>query len=361
MKWKPNWAVTKQHMTDFWNRKGLALWISCRADKPVEHCPKPPAPPSVEFGWTDAVQRHRDWESWASCNFFGSDHFPYFDTQIGPGSLGTFIGSKPNFVPGTVWYEPCITDPDNSGVLKFDPNDHWFKVHMALIEEGVRHANGRYLVGIPDLIENLDTLAALRGSEELLMDLIERPEWVHARLAEINQVYFDAFDVMFNAVKDLPESGGGNAFSAFGIWGPGKTAKLQCDFAAMISAKMFNDFVVPPLARQCEWLDYSMFHWDGTTALQHEETLLGIDALDAIEWTPQAGIEGGGNRRWYDLYRRIKKGGKSVQAVGVTADEMIPLIDAVGPEGLFILGTAPDQKTAEKVMKQAEQYGWRGA
>ncbi len=34
---------------------------------------------------------------------------------------------------------------------------------MALIEEGLHRSEGRYLIGIPDMIENLDTLSALRG------------------------------------------------------------------------------------------------------------------------------------------------------------------------------------------------------
>ena len=44
----------------------------------------------------------------------------------------------------------------------------------------------------------------------------------------------------------------------------------------------------------------------------------------------------GGHPQWYDLYRRIKAGGKSVQAVGVKPEEVVPLLDAVGPEGMYI-------------------------
>ena len=35
---------------------------------------------------------------------------------------------------------------------------------------------------IPDLIEGLDTLAAMRDTQPLLIDLLERPEWVHDAL-----------------------------------------------------------------------------------------------------------------------------------------------------------------------------------
>ena len=114
---------------------------------------------------------------------------------------------------------------------------------------------------------------------------------------------------------------------------------------------MFRRFVQPPLTEQCRWLDYAMYHLDGTTCLRHLDALLEIEPLEAIEWTPQAGTEGGGTPRWYDLYRRIRRAGKSVQA-----NEVIPLLDAVGPRGMYILASAPDQATAEDVLQKAEAY-----
>jgi hypothetical protein len=205
------------------------------------------------------------------------------------------------------------------------------------------------------MIENMDTLASLRGDTPLMFDLIERPEWVSEKLAEINQAYFAAFDLFFQRVKD---EDGGNAFAAFCIWGPGRTAKLQCDISATFSAKMFRSFVQPHLAEQVRWLDYSLYHLDGTTCLQHVDALLEIEGLNAIEWTPQAGLAGGGSPTWYDLYRRIKKGGKGVQVIGAEDDEIIPLLDAIGPEGTFILPANHSRSLAqaEKLLKAVEPY-----
>jgi 5-methyltetrahydrofolate--homocysteine methyltransferase len=285
-----------------------------------------------------------------SRTFFGGIAFPFFDTQIGPGSLGTFLGSEPGFAPDTVWYHPLGLAPEQWPALSFDASSVWFRRHMAVIEAGLKVANGRFLVGIPDLIENIDTLAQLRDSQTLMMDLFERPDWVKSKVFEINRAFFAAFDAMAARVRD---EDGGNAFAAFGIWGPGKTAKLQCDASAMFSPAMFQEFVVPALTEQAEWLDYSLYHLDGTQCICHLDHLLAIDALDAIEWTPQAGIEGGGHPRWYDLYRRIKAGGKCVQAIGVQYDEVLPLIEAVGPEGLYVMATAPTEQAARKLLDAA--------
>jgi hypothetical protein len=88
----------------------------------------------------------------------------------------------------------------------------------------------------------------------------------------------------------------------------------------------------------------------------HLDTLLQIEPLDAIEWTAQAGIETGGNKRWYDLYKRILSAGKSVQVVNVELDEVRPLLDAVGPKGVYMLIQFKDEAQAEKARKLVEPY-----
>jgi len=354
--WKPDWPAAQHNLLRWWQGEGLALHLTVRRETPRPGVQPPPAEPAdVATWWTDPVHRCSRAE-WHMANVdFWAEAFPYFDTQIGPGSLGAFLGARLEFDRETVWYWPVVSDPDGYGPIRFEPEgNYWFAAHMALIEEGLHRSEGRYLVGIPDLIENLDTLAALRGDAPLLYDLVDRPGWVLDRLAELNTAYFEAFDVMYARVKD---SVGGNAFSAFQIWGPGKTAKVQCDISANLSPAMFRRFVQPYLAAQCEWLDFSLYHLDGTNALQQVEPLLEVPRLNGIEWTPQAGRPGGGDPCWFDLYRRIRRGGKSVQDVGVQPGEVIPLIDAVGPEGLYILVSgAVDVRTSEMLMRGIEAY-----
>jgi len=353
MSWKPNWRQTRQRLIDWWNHKGMVLNVDAPTDKPVEDISKPPEEPDAEKLWTDPLIRLRHLEYRLSTRYFGSDKFPFIDTQLGPGSLGTFLGARPHFVPRTVWYDPCIDDPDTFGPIRFDPQNHWFKVHMELVDQALKISRGRFTVGIPDLIENIDTLSAMRGTEQTLMDVIERPDWVHRCLGEINEAFFSAFQAFFGKVRDEED---GNCFAAFNIWAPGRTAKVQCDFSAMISPAMFNDFVLPYLDQQCRWLDYSMYHLDGTTALQHLDSLLSIEALDAIEWTPQPNFERGGHKRWYDLYKQIKRAGKSIQVLGVMLKDLKPLFDTVGPEGIYILTYADSQAEADKMIEIADSY-----
>jgi hypothetical protein len=173
------------------------------------------------------------------------------------------------------------------------------------------------------------------------------------KVSEINRVWFEAYDRIYDIIK-LPD--GSTAFSAFHLWGQGKTAKVQCDASAMFSPAMFERFVVPALTEQCERLDYSLYHLDGTQCICHLDLLLEIEALDAIEWTPQAGIEGGGDPRWYDMYKKILAAGKSVQIIGIDVNNVEQVLDAVGNEGIYLALRMADEREADIMKRKIEAY-----
>ncbi len=357
--WKTNWRETKQHFVDWWNREGLVVGTvdAPRIDGPPHVVTgKPPDPGSIRESYTNA--EFRAWRNHykLSHQSFPADVLPVCDTNIGPGSLALFLGSEPGFSEDTVWFEPSIHNclqPEGLPAFKFNAANEWWQVTERTLKACTALAEGRYLVGCPDLIENVDILSALRDPQTLMMDLIDRPEWVEEKVHEINQVWFDAYQRIYDIIK-LED--GSSAFGAFRLWGPGKTAKVQCDASAMFSPGMFQRFVVPCLTQQCEWLNFSMYHLDGTQAICHLDALLEIEALDAIEWTPQAGIESGGHPRWFEMYRRILAGGKSVQVMDVRKDEILPLLDAIGSQGVYIMTSFSSVAEAEEVMGLVESY-----
>ena len=188
-------------------------------------------------------------------------------------------------------------------------------------------------MGCPDLIEGLDTLAGIRGTQPVLLDTIDRPEELEQELQAVNDVWF----AVFQRIYDIINVDGEMAFCYFSIWGPGRVAKLQSDISIMMSPKSFRRFVQPYIRQQCQWLDYSLYHLDGVGAIRHLDALLEIDELDAIQWTPGVGQPQGGDPCWYDLYRRIRARGKSIMPCWVEVDELQPLLDAVGPHGVNVL------------------------
>lgn len=314
---------------------------------PRQGATAPPADPRAQ--WLDPGRRVREFEQAAARTYYGAEAHPRFDPQLGPGNLATFLGSEPRYAEDTVWFDPCIDDPHRHPPLAFDAADPHYRAQMAIIDAGLAAGRGRWPVTFPDLIENIDILVSLRGMERLLEDMLDRPGWVEEQVATINRIFFAVYDLM--RVR-LADAWGGTHWGAFCLYGEGRTAKVQCDASAAFGPPHFRRFVVPALAEQCRWLDHSLYHLD---------ELLGIDALDAVEWTPQAGRPQGGDPSWFDLYRRIRSAGKCVQAVAVAPSEVVPLLDAIGPRGLFIMTRAANEDEARRLEEQVNRYRERGS
>jgi hypothetical protein len=333
------------------------MWGGVRAETPHEAVEHPQGVSlAQEIFYTDVLGRTRRNHYWLSRQAFPLDIIPVADTMIGPGSLALCLGSEPGFAKTTVWFGSTMEDepePERCQPLRFDPENRWWKIHEATLRASAALARGKYLVGCPDLVENIDILASLRGISRLFTDMIDRPEWVGQKLREINQAYFEVYDRVYDLIK-LED--GSSTFEAYKLWGPGKTAKVQCDAATMFSPAMFRQFVVPFLREQCAYLDYTMYHLDGKEQFRHLDVLFEIEELDAIEWTPNANLPLGGDPRWYDLYRRILDAGKSVQVYLVRPREIMPLLDAIGGQGVYVLGIFKDEAEAEAVLKNVEQF-----
>ncbi len=357
--WKSNWDQTRRRFLDWWDRKGLliGMWGAPETARCLhDNVPPPAIPAAMNDRYCDAAFRAAQNHHRLARSEFPLDVLPTATTDLGPGSLSLFCGSTPGFADDTVWFFPSIeevSDPESLPPLRFDETNPWWQTTERIMRACASAAHGRYFVGCPDLIENMDVLASLRGGQTLLFDLLDRPEWVEKKIWEINEVWFQAYQRIYDIIK-LED--GSSAYGAFYLWGPGKTAKVQCDASAAFSPEMYRRLVMPALTAQCAWLDNSIYHLDGTQALVHLDALLEIEPLDAIEWTPQAGIEPGGNRRWYDLYRRILKAGKSVQVVGVEHDDVIPLLDAIGPKGVYIMTTFAGEQDAERLLQRVSAY-----
>src|ERR1035437_6313946 len=357
--WKLNWEQTRQRFVKWWNREGLliGMWGAPELNRSVhEPVTAPAIPNSLEERYCNAAFRAAQNHYRLSRSVFPADVLPTATTDLGPGSLALFLGSTPGFAEDTVWFYSKIepeAEPEKLPPLRFDASSRWWHITGDILRHCAEAARGKYIVGCPDLIENMDVLSSLRGAQTLCLDMVERPEWVEQMTGEINEVWFAAYQRIYDLIK-LED--GSSAFGAFYIWGTGKVAKLQCDASAMFSPRMYKRFVVPALTAQCEWLDHALYHLDGTQAMVHLDALLAIEPLDAIEWTPQAGIETGGHKRWHEMYRRILAAGKSVQVVNVEPDEVRPLLDAIGPKGVYLLIQFKDEGEAERVLKLVEPY-----
>lgn len=350
-----DWDKSKQRFEAWWHGEVIDRPLLQVIAPRREACSEPmPTYQTQEERWLDPEYRLRmmEWELKRTC--YAGDAFPYLDTHIGPGTLSLYLGAIPEFTDRTVWYRKCISDFRNAQPPVFDENNLYWQASLRIAREGVKRLKGRALVSFPDLIENLDTISSLVGNNELLFALVDCPDKVREFQNAILPVYLECHRRLYEIIKD---EDGGSCFSAFRIYGKGRIAKLQCDFSAMISPRMFEEFAVPWLAEQCRQLDHCVYHWDGPCALQHEGPLLAIKELEAIQWTPGAGQPGCGDRMWFPLYRRIRKAGKSLMLLGVTPTEAQELVEEFGPEGLDLVVYVETEEEAHDLVRAS--FSWR--
>ena len=358
MIWKKDWEKVKENHQKFWDRDGTVIITTFSPidmlKVPREKVENPAEPEDVMKFWTDEDYNCAK-VRWQMANeAFPGDTVPLAEWGVGPGVLGLFLGSTAGLSKETVWYHPFITDPENYPKIKFDPENKWWKIHESMLKRLVKESKGNYYVGYPDIIENIDTLASLRDSQTLLMDMIERPDWVKEKVWEINDAFFETMNRMYDIIK-FPD--GSSVFDYFKLWSKGKVAKVQCDASAMFSPDMFDEFVVPALTAQCEWLDNSVYHLDGTQCICHLDHILSIKPLDAIEWTPQAGKPNGSNPLWFEMFKKIRKAGKGLQVIDGKYKEVEPLLDAIGSKGLYLwVRDLKDEGELEQVYRLVEKY-----
>ena len=310
----------------------------------------PPAPAKDLSQKWFAPQWRAEYLDWyVAHSSLKADILPVANTQLGPGSLAAILGGVFEGGEDTIWIHP---NPDFTDEIVFNLEHPNWILHKELLKACKAKANGHYFVGMPDLMEGLDVLAALKGTDRVLLDTVMQPEILEQQMQQINDIYFKVFDELYDIIREGDEM----AFCYFSSWAPGKMSKLQSDISTMISQDDYRRFVQPFIREQCQKIDYTLYHLDGVGAMHHLPALLEIEELNAIQWTPGVGEPQGGSPKWYDLYKKILAGGKSVMACWVTLDELKPLLDHIGADGVHLEMDFHNEKEVEQAMRIVEEY-----
>ena len=350
--WKSNLEETKQRYINWWNHKGIILNMWEHFQEGVQpHAEITPPAPAKDLSqkWFDPQWRAEYLDWYVAHSSLKADILPVANTQLGPGSLAAILGGVFEGGEDTIWIHP---NPDFTDEIVFNPEHPNWILHKELLKACKAKANGHYFVGMPDLMEGLDVLAALKGTDRVLLDTVMQPEILEQQMQQINDIYFKVFDELYDIIREGDEM----AFCYFSPWAPGKMSKLQSDISTMISQDDYRRFVQPFIREQCQKIDYTLYHLDGVGAMHHLPALLEIEELNAIQWTPGVGEPQGGSPKWYDLYKKILAGGKSVMACWVTLDELKPLLDHIGADGVHLEMDFHNEKEVEQAMRIVEEY-----
>lgn len=358
MFYKEDWEETEQHKA-FWrleNKKPLVA-VTASRERPIKEIKPLPVPPEI------AELKTAHWYVWAlnpefaanraeinfSKTFYGGAALPYQLASFGPDMPAAYLGVEPQFKEDTTWFRtPVIDGWNNLPDFKYDPDNKWWEITKRLAKVLGEKGKGKFLVGICDILSGLDTLVSLRGGSELLLDLVDHPQEVKRLTDEITRLEIQWYEEIYQITQQFQEG----SVSWMGVWSKGRTYPVQCDFAHMLSPKMFEDFVLPSLIKQCRYLDNSIYHLDGKGQIAHLDILLNIEELDGIQWSvpvvpvdpPHDSVE------WYPYFKKIQKAGK-VLYIQARTENVKRLISDLSPRGLFISTSCSCEKEAKELLE----------
>lgn len=382
MKYKKNWEETKAKWINYWQHKNTGRPLMCVvARKPeIEHLSdNKPAEGGYrdvicqgkyynlpeELRWKDMDDKYQNAERivkryrhFCENHIFLAESFPNLNVDFGPGSLASYLGSDIGFKEDTVWFKECLEDWEGVKDFRFDPESKWFKKHLELVKECREIAGDDFYVDMPDLMENVDVLASMRGVQNLLFDMIDEPELIEERVKQVTDIYYEYFDRFYEIIKDEE---GGNAYTVFQIWGPGKTVKLQCDLSALMSPDQFRDFIQESLKIQAAKADCVLYHLDGPDAIKHMEALMEVDEIDALQWTSGDMGPDGTLEEWYPIYDKAIMAGKSlwVKVYSGEFEDWIKNVDRIvkryGSHSLFLFFPEMSLEQANNLIEYADK------
>jgi 5-methyltetrahydrofolate--homocysteine methyltransferase len=279
--------------------------------------------------------------------FYG-DAWPKWWPNFGPGIAAGFLGAEVKCEADntTVWFEPTQRLPIQELHCSYDPDNMWWRRIVNLTRAAVERWGDQVSVAHTDLGGNLDILASLRGSEQLLYDVIDAPDEVLRLSHQITREWLRYYDELDEIIW---KSGRGTTPWA-PIWSAKRCYMLQCDFSYMISPQMFARFALPDLSACTEHLDHAFYHLDGKGEIPHLDMLLSLEKLKGIQWIPGDGQPP--PEEWLPLLKRIRDGGKLCQ-VFVSAEGARTIVRELGGRGFafYIMSFINSREEAEDFIR----------
>lgn len=271
-------------------------------------------------------------DKWMDGIWFEAESVPFYAPDLGPDQFAAFLGARFDCPEGheTSWAYPVVGDEDwDNWSLELDEQNPFFQRLMELSRELAKRSAGNYAPGMIDFHSNLDALSALRGPQDLAMDLLDDPDAVGRAMDRVRKVY-PVLLKKFCEAAGINETTGNSTWIPF--WSRKPYAALQCDFLGMIGPELARKYVWPAIEEEAACLGRSIFHLDGVSALHHLDDLLKVPGIDGIQWVPGAGQPG--MCTWIEVLQKIQKAGKKMQIWDCTIEEAKVCYKHLKPEGV---------------------------
>jgi len=351
--YKEDWDQTKERFKAWWAHEYFgraALAVTAPRKKPLP-AKEPERPATPEEFWMNLDYRSARGEYKHARTFYGGEDFPVWDyCYPGHMSIWTFLGCPVKLNFDTGWVDPLLTGESlDYRSLRLDEANRYWQHALDWLRRGAREARGRSIPAVGAFGGGGDSLAGLRGTDRLLLDVVDRPEEV--REAEL--YFMDMWCAMYDRFYEITREAAEGSTCWFELWSPGKFYSTHCDFAYMISPKMFRDLFLPAIERQTRFLDHAVHHVDGVGNFAHVDALCELPRLQAIQILPGAGKPS--PLHYLDVLKKVQAAGKNLH-ISIKAEEVRAALEQLSARGLFIATRCETEDEARALLKNAEKW-----
>lgn len=356
MKYKPDIEKVRKRLYAFWEREVIDRACICvlaprnRGDH-ISMFENPrdlrDNPEELIKYWTDPETIYYNNIERLERTYFGGDTLPIVFQNYGTSGHCNYFGARPTFGNDTIWFQPvwdCVGDVEGSYTQVL------LEKHLEIARYLTSRARDQYFVGMPDSTGTIDAIGHLCGASEALIAMLEEPEAMKHAIDIINQGWEKTNEKFYQISKEV---NGGGAHAWMHLLAPGKLTHMQCDMSVMISADMYEKYVLDELNQQMHWLEYPVYHFDGIEQKIHLEHLLKLKKLKAIQWTHVAGQPSASH--YLPILKNIQAAGKGLIIMAPAKDVPI-LLQELSAKGLYIHTEAEDKEQAKEIIRYVERY-----
>ncbi|TAL37065.1 MAG: hypothetical protein EPN93_06465 [Spirochaetes bacterium] len=349
-----DWEKTKGRFQAFWECDMLdrcCISVTAPRAEPLPTSIELKEPRDLVQQWTDPELALRTYEFAFCYGYLGGDALPVTSPYLGPGVVAALLGADYTLQPDTVWFGkvPVLADWASRAPLALDREHPLWKALMDMTARYAEHAPGRHVVGMTDLGGCFDIAVSLRGTQELIYDLIDCPEEVVRLGEEIDTAWMQGFDELYKIIA----RGGAGMTAWIPLYLEGRWYPLQCDFSANLSPALFDRYVMPSIEREARALDRAIYHLDGPDAVKYIDSILDIGKIHGIQWVPgDTGVPESSvaHDKWFPLYEKIQRRGKCLVLLDVNPREIEKILGRVSAKGVFMTTRCDSQQEADDLL-----------
>jgi len=249
---------------------------------------------------------------------------------------------------GNVWAEPWLDSYDRLDE-RLQPRLDWLAKLTEFTEWLVALSHGRFAVGVSLLRGPADVLAAMRGAQESVLDLMDAPEGPERVLDWVTDLWIQAARAQLSHIRPFA---GGYGWSIQNLWSEEPGGWFQDDAMAYWSPSLYRRYAAPREAKLSKSLPRTGCHLH-PPAIFTVDGLLEMPELGVIEMNQD--ISGERIPEMIPVFRRILETRRLFVWGHFTREDLVAMKEKLPARGLALQPLCDTPEEVRAIVQEVER------